>query len=63
MDDFRGDFCVSAEKGFFAGFSSGANASAAFQLLEHGFKGKTVAVMMCDPGLKYLSTDRWEQVG
>jgi cysteine synthase A len=50
---------LAREEGIFAGFSSGANVSAAFQLLAIGFKGKTVAVMMCDSGLKYLSTDLW----
>jgi cysteine synthase A len=53
---------LAREEGIFAGFSSGANVSAAFQLLEHEFKGKTVAVVMCDSGLKYLSTDLWEPV-
>jgi cysteine synthase A len=52
---------LAREEGIFAGFSSGANAAAAVQLLESGFKGKTVAVVMCDSGLKYLSTDLWEQ--
>jgi cysteine synthase A len=51
---------LAREEGIFAGFSSGANVSAAFQLLENDFKGKTVAVLMCDSGLKYLSTDLWE---
>jgi len=50
---------LAREEGIFAGFSSGANVSAAFQLLENEFKGKTVAVVMCDSGLKYLSTDLW----
>lgn len=51
---------LAREEGIFAGFSSGANVAAAFQLLESGFKGRTVAVVMCDSGLKYLSTDLWE---
>jgi len=46
-------------EGIFAGFSSGANAAAALQLLQSDFKGKTIAVLMCDSGLKYLSTDLW----
>lgn len=50
---------LAREEGIFAGFSSGANVSAAFQLLENEFKDKTVAVVMCDSGLKYLSTDLW----
>ena len=47
-------------EGIFAGFSSGANVAAALQLLRGGERGKTVAVMICDSGLKYLSTDLWE---
>jgi cysteine synthase A len=51
---------LAREEGIFAGFSSGANVAAAFQLFENEFKGKTVTVVMCDSGLKYLSTDLWE---
>lgn len=50
---------LAREEGIFAGFSSGANAAAALQLVERR-PGITVAVMMCDSGLKYLSTDLWE---
>ncbi|MER9294804.1 cysteine synthase family protein [Mesorhizobium sp. M0510] len=46
-------------EGIFAGFSSGANVAAALQLLQRDLRGKTVAVMICDSGLKYLSTDLW----
>ncbi|MGB6420238.1 MAG: pyridoxal-phosphate dependent enzyme, partial [Anaerolineales bacterium] len=53
---------LAKEEGIFAGFSSGANAAAALQLLKGACKGKTVAVMMCDSGLKYLSTDLWESI-
>jgi cysteine synthase A len=48
-------------EGIFGGFSAGANVCAALELLksdEHA--GGTVAVMICDSGLKYLSTDLWE---
>ena len=51
---------LAREEGIFAGFSSGANVAAAFQLLESGFKDRTVAVVVCDSGLKYLSTDLWD---
>jgi cysteine synthase len=51
---------LAREEGIFAGFSSGANVAAAFQLLDSAFKGRTVAVLMCDSGLKYLSTDLWD---
>jgi len=46
-------------EGIFAGFSSGANVAAALQLLTGEMAGKTVAVLICDSGLKYLSTDLW----
>ncbi|MBW7995127.1 MAG: hypothetical protein FVQ81_00865 [Candidatus Glassbacteria bacterium] len=39
--------------------SSGANVAAAAKLLEGPCRGRTVAVMLCDSGLKYLSTDLW----
>ncbi|MFT5028506.1 MAG: cysteine synthase A, partial [Candidatus Binatia bacterium] len=48
------------EEGIFGGFSSGANLAGALQLLEGPLRGKTVAIMICDSGLKYLSTDLWE---
>ncbi len=50
---------LAKEEGIFAGFSSGANVAAALELLEGRFKGMTVVVMICDSGLKYLSTDLW----
>ena len=51
---------LAREKGIFAGYSSGANVSAAVQLLRGSFGGKTVAVLINDPWLKYLSTDLWQ---
>lgn len=50
---------LAREEGIFAGFSSGANVFAAMQLLQATGKGKTVAVLLPDSGLKYLSTDLW----
>ena len=47
-------------EGVFAGFSSGANVAAAINLLEGEMRGRTVAVIICDSGLKYLSTDLWD---
>ena len=47
-------------EGLFAGFSSGANVAAALRLLRGDLRGKTIAVLLCDSGLKYLSTDLWE---
>ncbi len=50
---------LAREEGLFAGFSSGANVAAALQLLRTSQRGKTIAVLLCDSGLKYLSTDLW----
>jgi cysteine synthase len=47
-------------EGIFAGFSAGANLAAAIQLLQGPEQGGCVAIVMCDSGLKYLSTDLWE---
>jgi cysteine synthase A len=51
---------LAKEEGIFAGFSSGANVTAAMELLQIEFKGKTAVVLICDSGLKYLSTDLWQ---
>lgn len=47
-------------EGIFAGYSSGANVAAALKLLNGKFSGKTIVVIICDSGLKYLSTDLWK---
>jgi cysteine synthase A len=39
------------------GFSTGAHLAAAVELLRTTQKGKTIAFVICDSGLKYLSTD------
>jgi len=44
-------------EGTFVGFSSGANVSAAIQLLRGREKGKNIVLTLNDSGLKYLSTD------
>jgi cysteine synthase A len=51
---------LAREEGIFAGFSSGANVAAALRLLQTALPGKTIVVLLCDSGLKYLSTDLWE---
>lgn len=51
---------LAREAGIFAGFSSGANLAAALQLLAGPERGGTVAILICDSGLKYLSTDLWD---
>lgn len=43
-------------EGIFAGFSAGANVAGAIELLKSDHKGQTIAVVICDSGLKYLST-------
>lgn len=51
---------LAREEGIFGGFSCGANAAAALKLLEKAENnGKTVVILCCDSGLKYLSTDLW----
>ena len=50
---------LAAEEGIFGGFSSGANLAAALRLLAGEMEGKTIAITICDSGLKYLSTDLW----
>ena len=50
---------LAKEEGIFAGFSSGANVAAAVQWLKTTGKGKTIAILLSDSGLKYLSTDLW----
>jgi cysteine synthase len=47
-------------EGIFCGFSAGANFAAAVKLLKTKEKGGTIAILLCDSGLKYLSTDLWE---
>lgn len=46
-------------EGIFGGYSSGANVAAAVELLQGDLKGGVVAVVICDSGLKYLSTGLW----
>lgn len=46
-------------EGIFAGFSSGACVAAAERLLSTDHVGATVAVVLADSGMKYLSTDLW----
>ncbi len=51
---------LAREEGIFAGFSAGANVAAALRLLDRDEAGNNVAVIICDSGLKYLSTDLWD---
>jgi cysteine synthase A len=48
---------LAREEGLFAGTSSGANVVAALRVAERLGPASTVVTLMCDSGLKYLSTD------
>ncbi len=48
---------LALEEALFAGTSSGANVVAALRLAERLGSGGTVVTLLCDSGLKYLSTD------
>ncbi|MFO1143797.1 MAG: cysteine synthase family protein [Amaricoccus sp.] len=50
---------LARHEGVFAGYSAGANLAAAVRLLRGPEKGGTVAFVVGDSGLKYLSTDLW----
>jgi cysteine synthase A len=51
---------LARKEGIFGGYSAGANLAAAVRLLKGSEKGGCVAFVVCDSGLKYLSTDLWE---
>jgi cysteine synthase A len=48
---------LAREEALFAGTSSGANVVAALRVAERLGPGATVVTLLCDSGLKYLSTD------
>lgn len=52
---------LAREEGVFAGTSSGANVVAALRIAERLGPEKCIATLMCDSGLKYLSTDVFDQ--
>jgi len=54
-DAVAGTRLLAEAEGVFAGYSAGANLAAALQVLRQQ-PGATVAVLVCDSGLKYLST-------
>lgn len=47
---------LASEEGIFGGFSTGANLAAAIHLLRTKEVGATIGFLVCDSGLKYLST-------
>ena len=53
---------LAREEGVFGGFSSGAVVAAALQLLSGRHRGGSIAVVLADSGLKYLSTDLWPEL-
>lgn len=50
---------LAKKEGIFTGYSTGANLAAAIDLLQGQLAGATIAIVACDSGLKYLSTDLW----
>jgi cysteine synthase len=52
---------LAREEGLFAGTSSGANVIGAIRIGERLGRGATVATLLVDSGLKYLSTDVYSQ--
>jgi cysteine synthase A len=48
---------LAREEGLFAGTSSGANVLAAIEIGKRLGPKATVVTLMCDSGLKYLSTE------
>lgn len=51
---------LARKEGIFGGFSAGANVAVACRLLKGELKGGTIVTMICDSGLKYLTTELWE---
>jgi cysteine synthase A len=51
---------LARDEGIFAGFSAGACVAAAKHVLQTTHPGSTVAVVIADSGMKYLSTDLWD---
>ncbi len=51
---------LASREGIFGGFSSGANLAGALALLDGPERNGTILITICDSGLKYLSTDLWQ---
>lgn len=54
---------LAREEGVFAGTSTGANVVAALRVAQRLGPGATVVTIVCDSGLRYLSTDLFESTG
>ncbi len=48
---------LAMEEGIMAGYSTGAQLHAAIELMRDRLAGKSVAFLVCDSGMKYLSTE------
>ena len=64
-DEDAGEFSrrLAREEGILVGISSGANCCAALQIAQRLGKGKVVAVVFCDTGERYLTTDLFQAEG
>ncbi|MBE3604384.1 cysteine synthase A [bacterium] len=54
---------IAREEGLLVGISSGANCCAALQIAKRLGRGKTVVVVFCDTGERYLTTDLFQAEG
>jgi cysteine synthase A len=54
---------LAREEGMLVGISSGANCCAALQIAQRLGPGKTVALVFCDTGERYLTTDLFQAEG
>ena len=54
---------LARQEGIIAGYSAGACLAAAEKLLRDRHRGQTVAIVLADSGMKYLSTDLWGDGG
>jgi len=52
---------LALHEGIFGGYSSGCNVAGAVKLLKSSMAGRTVVCIICDSGLKYISTDLWKE--
>ncbi len=59
-DAIDGTRRLARREGIVAGFSAGACLAAAERLLRGRHAGETVAIVLADSGMKYLSTDLWD---
>ncbi len=51
-------------EGIFGGYSGGANVAAAVKLLQtETFRNSSICAVICDSGLKYMSTNLWNEGG